>query len=103
MQPEVLDHGHDLRLGADQPERAAPAAQAARDHRQIRHQRAVGEHQFAEVDDDILVRAQGPNEGLSAEALGVAVFITRTPEDWRAVAEFDDGETLQKSRPLVWS
>ena len=62
VQPDELDQRADLRLGAAEQDRAAMRAQAAREHRQIEHQRRVGEHELAEVDDDVGLGADRPRQ-----------------------------------------
>jgi hypothetical protein len=53
MKTDKLDQGSDLRLRPAQQKLPATGAQPAREHRQIDHQRGVGEHQLAQVDHHV--------------------------------------------------
>jgi len=57
VQPDHLDQPLDLRLGAAEQDRAPVGAQAAGDHGEVKHQRRVGENEFAEIDDHVGLRA----------------------------------------------
>lgn len=53
MQTDELDQRPDLRLGAAEQYGAPVGTEPARQHRQVEHQRRVGEGKLAEVDDHV--------------------------------------------------
>jgi len=53
VQPDKLDQGSDLRLGAAHQDGTAVRPQPARDHGDVEHQRRVGEDEIAQVDDHV--------------------------------------------------
>ena len=60
MQADELDQMHDLRLRALQQQAPLTAPpQAMREHRQVDHQRGVGEHKITQVDEHIALCAEG--------------------------------------------
>ncbi len=80
MQPHRLDEGEDLGLGSPEAKRPAADSQSPRDHRQVKHQRSIGEHELGEVDDDVGLCADRADERLAATTLRRPVFITTAPE-----------------------
>jgi metal-sulfur cluster biosynthetic enzyme len=90
MQAHQLDQLEDLRLRAAEAKRAATGPEPPRDHRQIKHQRRVGEHELGEVDDDVVLGCDRADEGLAPRALGGPVLVPTAPEYGRFVIEVDD-------------
>jgi len=90
MQPDELDQRQDLRLGAAQQDRAPATPDPPGEHRQVEHQRRVGEHQLAEVDADIRLGAERPCQGSAPAALSGAVLVSGAPEDRGVVSKLDD-------------
>jgi hypothetical protein len=101
MQSDKLDQRPDLRLRPTQQDRASSGAQAAGEHREIEHQRRVGEHEIGEVDDDVCLRTERAGDGLASAALRRAVLIAGAPENSRCVVEVDDRANLPKSTPVT--
>jgi hypothetical protein len=96
MKTHPLDQLEDLRLRVTQTQRAPARAQPPGDHREVEHQRRVGEHELREVDDDIALGSDGTDESLAAGALGRPVLVSPAPEDRRLVIEVDDRANLAK-------
>ena len=63
VQPDDLDQLPDLGLGAVQAHEPAVRAQPAGEHREIEHQREVGEDELGQIDDHIGLGAQGARQG----------------------------------------
>jgi hypothetical protein len=95
VQSDQLDQRPDLRLWAAQQDRASTAAKAARQHRQVKHQRRVREDQLAELDDDVGLGPERPRERTSSAALGTPILVAGASQDGRVVSELDDCATLQ--------
>jgi hypothetical protein len=94
VQPDQLDQRHDLGLGAAQQNRTAPAPEPPREHRQVEHQRRVGEHQLAEVDDDVTLGPESPGQGPAPEPLCRPILVAATAQSRRLVLEVDDSDNL---------
>jgi hypothetical protein len=90
VKADELDQRPDLRLRASQQDRASASAKAACKHSQVEHQRRVGEHQVAQVDDDIRLRAECPVDRAAPNPLGGSVLVTRASQRRRLVVEVDD-------------
>ena len=90
MEPDELDQPLDLRLRAAQEQHAPPSSKPAGEHRQVEHQRGVGEHEIAEVDDQVSVSPERTNHRPTAEALSCPVLVSRAPQNGRLVRELDD-------------
>jgi len=83
MDPDHLDQGPDLGLGAAQQEHAAAHPQPAGEQRQVDHQRDIREAQLGEVDDDI---GRGPDRArdrAAPDALRRSILVACATEDWR--------------------
>ena len=63
---------------------------AARDHREVDHQRRVGERQLAQVDEQVAVRGSARESARPPQRLRGAVLVTGAGEDRRVFAERDD-------------
>lgn len=96
MQPDDLDQGSDLGLGSAQSECASVSPEATGQHREIEHQRRVGERQLAEIDDHIGLSANRPRQSLTARSLRAAVLIALAAQGRRLVIEVDDRRNLPK-------
>jgi hypothetical protein len=57
MQSDGVDQAEDLRLRRAQANRPAADPEAPGEHGQVEHDRRIGEDEFAEVDDDVGLRA----------------------------------------------
>jgi len=101
VQPDHLDQRPDLRLGAAQQDRASVGPQAPGDHRQIEHQRRVREDEFAEVNDDVSLRANRSREGLAPASLRRPILVSPASQGRRLVIEINDAGNLPKPRVLM--
>jgi metal-sulfur cluster biosynthetic enzyme len=90
VQTDVLDQGQHLRLGTAEQDAAAPRAQAARQHGEIEHHGRVGEDQLGEVDDDIRLGTNGPDQCLPPSALRGTVLIAAAAQGGRDLIEIND-------------
>lgn len=70
--------------------------QTVGEQRQVDHQGRVGEDQFAEVDEHVVLGAQRADEGSASQALGGAIFVARADQRRRGVRELDDARKLYK-------
>jgi hypothetical protein len=95
VESDQLDQRPDLRLGAAQQDRASAAAKAARQHRQVKHQRRVREDQLAQLDDDVGFGSERTGERTPAPALGTPILVAGASQDRRVVSELDDRAKLQ--------
>ena len=98
MQADHLDHRADLGLRASQQNRSAADPQAPGEHREVEHQRCIGEHQLAEIDDHVGLGTQRASQRGSPASLRGPILVAAATEDRRLVIEVDDGENLQKIR-----
>jgi hypothetical protein len=99
MQTRDLDQHPDLRLRAPEQQRLPANTQAPGNHRKVEHQRRVGEHKLAEVDDDIGLGADCAYERLSTASLRRPVLVSTAAQHRRLVIEIDDVENLPKDGP----
>jgi hypothetical protein len=90
VEPDDLDELLDLGLRAAQADEPAVCAQAAGEHREVEHERQVGEHELGEVDDHIGLRAQGTGQGAAARSLGGSVLVADAAKPGGSVIEDDD-------------
>jgi metal-sulfur cluster biosynthetic enzyme len=97
VQTDQLDQGPDLRLGSAQKDRAPVRAKPAGQHRQVEHQRRVGERQLGQIHDHIGLRAERARQRAAPIALGAAVLISSAAQDRRLVTEVDDSGNLTKA------
>ena len=97
MQPDRLDQDLNLGLGTDEVDRPPVLAQPTRDHREVEHQRRIGEHQIAEVDDQIRLGADRARQGLPPRALRASILVAATAKSRRLVIEVDDWRNLSKA------
>ena len=102
VQADDLDQPPDLRLGVAQQHPPPGDAQAAREHREVEHQRGVGERELAEVDDDVGRRPPSARESAAAGSPASRCPRRRSSAGPRAVREGDDAEepTQMRSRKL---
>jgi metal-sulfur cluster biosynthetic enzyme len=101
VDPHRLDQRADLRLGSAQPDRPPAAPQPPRKHRQVEHQRDVGEPELGEIDDHVGLRAQGAGERATADSLSAAVLVAGAAEDGRCLGEVDDAGNLLKLEAVM--
>ena len=90
VQPDHLDQRPDLRLRPAQEDRAAALAQAPREHRQVDHQRRVGEHQLTQIDHDVGIRTDRTDHRLATTSLRSPILVSRAAKDRRLLLEVDD-------------
>lgn len=90
----------DLRAGTPEADSAPVLTQPPGHHRQIEHQRSVGEHQSAEVDDHFGPGANRPRHRLPAESLRGPIFVASAEQSGGRVHELDDPENLPEVRNL---
>jgi hypothetical protein len=98
MEPEHLDQGADLRLGAADTDRPAVRPQPPSQDGEVEHQRGVGEHQLSEIDDDVGLRADRSGQRGTAKSLGIAVLLATAAEGRRLVVEVNDPRNLLNPR-----
>lgn len=96
MQADRLDQRLDLRLGPAHHDRPPLRTESACEHREIDHQRWVGEHELREVDGHIRASTDRARQRLPPEPLGVPVLIAAAPKRRRLVIEVDDLANLPK-------
>jgi hypothetical protein len=96
-----LDQGHDLRLRPAEPDRPVADAQAARQDRQVEHQRGVGERELGEVDHDVRLGANRPCERAAPDALRGPVLVAAAAVCGGVFIESDDPRNLPNSMVLV--
>jgi hypothetical protein len=94
VKPHELDQRANLGLGAPEADRAVLGAEATSEHREIDHQRCVGERKLMEVDDHIRLGANRSRERLAPAALRAAVLVASAPQPRGLVIELDDPGNL---------
>ncbi len=90
MQPEHLDQSADLGLGAADTDRPAVRPQPPSQDGEVEHQRGVGEHQLAEIDDHVGLGADRSGQRGASKSLRIAVLIATAAEGRRLVVEVND-------------
>jgi metal-sulfur cluster biosynthetic enzyme len=93
VQADHLDHAPDLGLRAANVQDAPGAAQAPGDDRHVEHERAVGEGQLAQVDDEVAALGGCERAGESSATPPPCrnVLVSRAAEGGRLYGELDDG------------
>jgi hypothetical protein len=91
MQADVFDQHGDVRLRAAQRQLAPGLAQPPRDHREVEHERRIGERELGQVDEHVPGRAQRLRERLAAQRLRRAILIAAAAQRRWIVLEGDDG------------
>jgi hypothetical protein len=99
VEPDELDQGHDLWLCSAEPDAPAANPEAARQHREVDHQRGVRECQFGEVDDDVCLRANRPRQRAATDSLGCPVLVAAAAECGGGFIESDDYRNLPNRAP----
>jgi hypothetical protein len=97
VQSNLLDQSGDLRLSAAQEDRATPVTKAARQSREVQHQRSVREHQAAQIHGHIGLRAKGPHERPPAAPLGRLILVPTAAQRRWLFVEVDDRRNLAKA------
>jgi metal-sulfur cluster biosynthetic enzyme len=72
-------------------------AQAVREHRQVDHQRRVGEHQVAQIDKDVTLGPEREYKSPSAQALRAPILVPGTQQYRWVVGKLDDGAETYKT------
>jgi hypothetical protein len=98
VKADDLDHRPDLGLGAPQQDRPPTHAQTSSEHREIQHQRGVGEDELAQIDDDVILGGERAGERRAPAALRRPVLVAATAQDRGLVLEVDDRRNLPKVR-----
>jgi hypothetical protein len=98
IEPEQLDQGADLGLGAAHTDRPAVRPQPPSQEGEVEHQRGVGEYQLGEIDDDVGLRADRTRQRGTPKSLGIAVLIAAAAEGRRLVVEVNDPRNLLNER-----
>jgi metal-sulfur cluster biosynthetic enzyme len=90
VEPCPLDQHPDLGPRAAELHHAAASADATGQHREVEHQRCIREHQPAQIDDHIRLRADRSDQRGTATALGAPILVAADAEYGRLVIELDD-------------
>jgi hypothetical protein len=77
VQPDDLDDAPDLRLRAADAQQLPGPAQAPRDDREVQQERAVGERQLAQVDDEVALDGKSAGESPAAPPPRRDVLVSR--------------------------
>jgi hypothetical protein len=80
VQSDHLDHAPHLRLRAADADQPAGLAQAPRDDRQVQQERAVGEGQLVQVDDEVALGGKSAGEGPAAPPPRRDVLVSRAAQ-----------------------
>jgi hypothetical protein len=97
VQTHVLDQCPDLRLGAAQVDGASPHPQPPSEHREVEHQRSVGETELAEINDHVGLGTDGARQRLAPRALRRSVLVAAAAQNAVPVIEIDDRGKLAKA------
>jgi metal-sulfur cluster biosynthetic enzyme len=90
-QADDLDHAQDLWLGVAQRHHPARAPQAPGNDREVEDERAVGEREVSELDDDVALTCKGAGESRASPPARRNVLVSRAAQDGRLFGELDDG------------
>jgi hypothetical protein len=85
-----LDQCPNLGLGAAEQDRAAAYSQAPGEHRQVKHQGRIREHELTEVDHDIALRRDRADQSLPSTSLRGAVLVSAATQSRGLFIEGDD-------------
>jgi metal-sulfur cluster biosynthetic enzyme len=91
------DQSQYLGLGAAEQDRAAAYSQPPCQHGQVEHQGRVREHELAQIDDDITLRADRANQCLSSTSLRCPVLVSAAAQSRGRFIKSDDGRNLPKT------
>jgi len=91
-QADDLDHPQDLWLRVAQLQQPARAPQAPGDDREVEDERAVGERELAQVDDDVALTCKGAGESRASPPARRNVLVSRAAQNGWLFGELDDGE-----------
>ena len=94
MKAHRLDQRPDLRLGAAEPDCPATRTEPAGQHREVEHQRGIGEHELSQIDDHLRLRLDRPSQRATPAALSRAVLIATAAQYQRYFLEGNDLRTL---------
>ena len=90
VQPDELDEPADVRPGTVDVHAALALAQPPRDHREVEHERRVGEPQGGEVDHEVAAGADRSRQRGSAQRDGGAILVAGYAQSGWVVGEGDD-------------
>jgi metal-sulfur cluster biosynthetic enzyme len=103
VQSDLLDQSRDLRLSSAEKDGATPMPKAARQRREVEHQRCVSEHEAAEIHRHVGLRAKSPHERPPAAPLGRLVLVPSAAQRRWLFVEVDDGRKPTERAGLVTS
>ena len=92
VQPDHLDQPADLRLRPANVHPPPRLPQAARQHREVEHERRIGETQQAKLEDKVALDRERPGQRVAAQALGRSVLVTLAVQYRGVFNERDDGK-----------
>jgi hypothetical protein len=90
VEADDLDEQADLGLGSAQAHEPPPGPQAPGEHRQVEHQRGVGEAELAQIDDEVGLGTQSTRQRPPSQALGGAILVADAAQPGGSVIEDDD-------------
>jgi hypothetical protein len=94
VQADQLDHDLHLRLRLAQVQRGALDPQAARERREVEHQRRVSEGKLAHVDDHVPLSLDRASKGAASVPLGRLVLVASTAQNRGGLIKFNDPGNL---------
>jgi metal-sulfur cluster biosynthetic enzyme len=97
VQADDLDHAQHLGLRVAQAHEPPGAPQPTGDDRQIEDERAVGERQLGEIDDDVALARERSGESCAPPPAGGYVLVSGAAQYCRLFGELDDGRATYTS------
>jgi hypothetical protein len=97
VQSDLLDQSRDLRLSSAQEHRATPVTKAARQSREVEHQRSICEHQAAQIHGHVGLRAKSSHERPPAAPLGRLILVPTAAQRRWLFVEIDDRRNLSEA------
>jgi hypothetical protein len=90
VKADQFDQRSDVGLGATKQQRTAAYAETTREHRQVEHQRCVGERQLAQIDDHVRLCTDSADERLSPASLSRPVLVAAAAQNRWLFIVIDD-------------
>jgi hypothetical protein len=97
VQADLLDQSRDLRLSSAQKDGATPVPEAARQGREVQHQRGVCEHEAAQIHSHVGLRAKSSHKRPPAAPLGRLILVPTAAQRRWLFVEVDDRANLPKA------
>jgi hypothetical protein len=91
LQPDHLDHPQHLGLRVAQVHQPSGTAQAPSHDREVEDERAVGERQLAQIDDDVALAGKRAGESRASPPARRNILVSRAAQDGWLFGELDDG------------